>query len=63
MAKPEPSLFDEMEAFDPEADARRMAVAEADVAAGRTVSNSRVMAWLKTWGTGSRAPAPLSWRK
>lgn len=63
MAKPEPSLFDEMEASDPEADARRMAAAEADVAAGRIVSNSRVMDWLKTWGTANRKPAPFSWRK
>jgi hypothetical protein len=61
MTKPEPSLFDEMDAFDSGADARRMAAAEADVAAGGRVQFR--MDWLKTWGTANRKPTPFSWRK
>jgi hypothetical protein len=34
----------------PYADARRLAAAEADIAAGRVVPNSKVIDWLKTWG-------------
>ncbi len=63
MAKPEPSVFDEMGQPDVYADARRLAAAEADIAAGRTVSNAKVIDWLKTWGTPNRKPAPFSWRK
>lgn len=55
MSKPEPSIFDIVdEAFEAEADAR----AEADIAAGRVVSNEAVVRWLKTWGTGRRSPRP-----
>jgi predicted transcriptional regulator len=63
MVKPEPSIFDQMGQPDPDADARRLAAAEADIAAGRTVANAKVIEWLKTWGTPNRKPAPFSWRK
>jgi predicted transcriptional regulator len=63
MSRPEPSIFDELEQGDPEADARRSEAAEADLAAGRVVSNATVLDWLKSWGTPDRKPAPFSRRK
>jgi predicted transcriptional regulator len=63
MSRPEPSIFDQLEQGDPEADARRSEAAEADVAAGRVVPNAKVMDWLRSWGTPDRKPAPFSWRK
>ena len=65
MSEPVPSdsdvsLFDTVdEAADRNAEAR----ADADVAAGRVVSNARVIEWLKSWGTPDRPPSPYSWRK
>lgn len=56
----EPSIFDEI---DEEADARREAEAEADVAAGRVVPHERVAEWLRSIGTASEKPVPYSWRK
>jgi hypothetical protein len=32
--------------------------AEADVAAGRVISNERVVAWLRSWGTDTPLPPP-----
>ena len=53
MAKPEPALFDEIdEAAEAEADVR----ADADVAAGRTVSHKAMKAWLQSWGTADETP-------
>jgi len=60
MDKPEPDIFDEI---DEEAEARSEAEADADVAAGRVVSNARVVEWLKSWGTDHELPTPYSWRK
>ena len=55
MAKPEPALFDEIdEAAEAEADVR----ADADVAAGRTVSHKAMKAWLQSWGTADETPPP-----
>ena len=46
-----------------EEDARRLAEAEADIAAGRLVPHSEVAEWLKTWGTPDEKPAPAHWFK
>lgn len=55
MAKSEPALFDEVdEAQEAEADAR----AEADVQAGRVISNEAMKAWLLSWGTPDEKPPP-----
>ncbi len=67
MTKPLPSeqeneadLFDQIdEEHERLADER----AEADIAAGRVVSNERVVEWLKSWGTPNKLPTPYSWRK
>lgn len=51
----EPDIFDEIdEAHEAAADAR----AEADIAAGRVVSNEAVKRWLASWGHGKRLPRP-----
>ena len=55
MNQPERSIFDDP---DPEADERRLAEAEADIAAGRVVPHERVVAWLKSWGTPNELPCP-----
>ena len=60
MPQPEPSIFDEV---DEEAEARALAEAEADVAAGRVVSHERVREWLASIGTPDETPAPFSGRK
>jgi len=55
MTKPEPALFDEIdEAAEHDADAR----AAADVAAGRTVSQKAMRAWLLSWGTPDEKSPP-----
>ena len=59
-AEDEPDLFDMV---DEEAERLADERAEADVAAGRVVSNARVIEWLKSWGTPNRLPTPYSWRK
>lgn len=46
-----------------EEDARRLAEAEADIAAGRVVPHEEVAAWLDTWGTPDEKPAPAHWFK
>jgi predicted transcriptional regulator len=63
MSRPEPSIFDDLGQGDPEADANRGLVAEADAKAGRVVPNAKVVEWLKSWGRPDRKPAPFSWRK
>ncbi len=63
MTLPEPSIFDMLAEIDPDAEASRLAEAEADIAAGRVVPHEEVAAWLKTWGTAAFKPAPKSWFK
>lgn len=58
MARPDPSIFSD---HDAEADARSLADAEADIAAGRVVSHKDVVEWLKTWGTPQEGPPPAKW--
>jgi len=54
----EPSLFDQIdEAAEAAVDAR----AEADVAAGRVIPHSEMVAWLTSWGTTDEMPAPRHW--
>lgn len=55
MEEDEPSIFD---IVDEEAEAAADARAEADIAAGRVVSNEAVMRWLASWGTPNRLPRP-----
>ena len=55
MAEPK-SGFDDI---DQEAEARAIAEAEADVAAGRVVPHKDVVDWLKSWGTPGERPSPL----
>ena len=55
MAKPEPSLFDEIDdAAENAADTR----AEADIAAGRVISHDAMKAWLLSWSTPNELPPP-----
>jgi predicted transcriptional regulator len=63
MAKPEPDIFEQIDEIDPDFDARRMAEAEADIAAGRVIPNEEVIRWLETWGTPDEKPAPAKWRR
>ena len=46
--KPEPDVF---HVPDEEHDARRLAEALVDVAAGRVISHEAMKAWLLSWGT------------
>ena len=52
---PEPAIFDVPEEKD---DARRLAEALADVAAGRVISHKVMKAWLPSWGTPDELPPP-----
>jgi len=54
MADPAP-IFDEI---DEEAEARAIAKARAEIAAGQGVSHDEVMKWLKSWGTPNELPRP-----
>lgn len=51
-------IFDEA---DPEQEARALAEADADIAAGRVIPHEEVAAWLRTWGTPDAHPAPRHW--
>jgi len=53
------TIFEEL-AEDPAAEAAADARAEADVRAGRLISHEGMTRWLKTWGTGKRAPKPTA---
>ena len=53
--KIEPSLFDEI---DDEAEAAADARAEADIAAGRTISHEAVSRWLSSWANGAPTAPP-----
>ena len=50
-----PSLFDEI---DDDAEAAADARAEADVAAGRTISHETVSRWLASWANDASTPPP-----
>lgn len=50
--------FDFFDEIDEEADARLIAEAEADFAAGRVISNEAMMRWIKSWGTPDELPPP-----
>jgi len=55
MGKEEPGIWD---IEDAEAEAAAEARGLADIAAGRVVSNERVLAWLKDLSEGRRTPRP-----
>ena len=50
------TVFDEI---DQDAEARAIAEAEADVAAGRVVPHDEVVKWLRSWGTPNELPCPV----
>lgn len=50
--------FDLFEEIDEDEDARLIAEAEADFAAGRVISNEAMMRWIKSWGTPDELPPP-----
>jgi predicted transcriptional regulator len=60
MAKPEPSIFDEI---DEEAEAAADAEGLADIEAGRVIPHEEVVEWLKTWGAPDEKPPPDKWFK
>jgi predicted transcriptional regulator len=45
--------------IDEDAEARAIAEAEADVAAGRVISHDEVVEWLRSWGTPDELPCPV----
>ena len=63
-AEPTPYLEDDDEdvdifdVVDPEWEAEQDRLAEADIAAGRVISNEAVMRWVKSWGTDNPLPKP-----
>ncbi len=40
-----------------------LAEGRADIAAGRVVPNSKVVEWIRSWGTANELPMPSSWPK
>jgi predicted transcriptional regulator len=54
MAEPA-SIFD---SIDEDAEAKAIAEAEADIAAGRVVPHDKVVAWIKSWFTDKELPRP-----
>jgi plasmid stabilization system protein ParE len=62
-AEEAPNLYTLFDESDEEADTRRSAEAEADLAAGRCVPHEDVAAWLDSWGKGERVPPPKSWSR
>ena len=50
-----PSIFDPA---DDAEEARAIAEAEADIAAGRVISHEAVSRWLQSWGTQHELPPP-----
>jgi predicted transcriptional regulator len=60
MAKPEPSIFDEV---DQTAEDAADAEGVADIEAGRVVPHDEVVEWLKTWGGPDETPPPDKWFK
>lgn len=53
--KLEPAIFDEVDAG---AEAAADARAEADLAAGRTISHEALSRWLASWAEGDPKPPP-----
>jgi len=47
---------------DDAAEARAIAEAEADVAAGRLVPHGEVAKWLRSWGRPDELPINILWR-
>ena len=45
--------------IDEDAEARAIAEAEADVAAGRVVPQEDVVKWLRSWGKPDELPCPV----
>jgi predicted transcriptional regulator len=60
MSALEKSILEDLSAAE---DERRLAEAEADIAAGRVVPHAEVAAWLETWGTTEEKSAPAHWFK
>ena len=54
MAEPAIPFFDDI---DDEAEARAVATARAEIAAGQGIPHEEVMAWLRSWGTPDELPA------
>lgn len=54
--KHERTIIDDL-GGDPAAEAAADARADADVRAGRLIGHETMTRWLKSWGTGKRAPA------
>lgn len=57
-SEPEWEAFSPFEEIDEETEERLIAEAEADIAAGRVISNEAVMRWIKSWGTPDELPPP-----
>ena len=47
-----------LDASDEETEARALAVAEEDAAAGRLISHDAMKRWLLSWGTQDELPPP-----
>ncbi len=50
------SLFDQV---DEAAEARAVAKARAEIAAGQGVPHDKVVEWLQSWGTTNEKPCPV----
>jgi predicted transcriptional regulator len=50
------NIFTEIDA---DAEARAIAEAETDVAAGRVVPHEDVVKWVRSWGTPDELPCPV----
>jgi predicted transcriptional regulator len=56
MATKTKTIFD---GINEDAEARAIAEAEADVAAGRVVPHDEVVRWLRSWGAPDELPCPV----
>ncbi|MDP1736442.1 MAG: CopG family transcriptional regulator [Caulobacter sp.] len=52
---PDFDLFDEIDEAE---EGRRIAEADADIAAGRVISHEAMMRWVRSWGTPDELPPP-----
>lgn len=50
--------FDFFDEVDEEENERRIAEADADIAAGRVISHEAMLRWIKSWGTPDELPPP-----
>jgi predicted transcriptional regulator len=55
MKNSQATLYDKPDA---EAEARALEEAEADIAAGRTISHDAMRKWLRSWGKKNELPPP-----